>query len=129
MLPLVIPCMPTPVTPNYQNISCGSGTYADHTIGLPESHKFLSLPRLKLVQSRIRRSYRESGKAPKMTLPNTPPILSRLKMHWLAKSSDQDIIMLWAAVTLCLYGFFRAGKITVPSLTTLMAKATSVGVT
>ena len=38
-------------------------------------------------------------------------------MHWLAKSSDQDIIMLWAAATLCFYGFFRAGEITVPSLT------------
>ena len=74
------------------------------------------------MQSSIKRSYKESGKRPKIRLSITTPILQKLKLHWLAKSSDQDIIMLRAAATLCFYGFFRVGEITVPSLTTFNDK-------
>ena len=86
-------------------------------LGLPEPCEFSSLPHLKLVESGIRRSYRESGKAPKIRLPITPSNFIETKNALGSKSSDQDIIMLWAAATLCFYGFFQAGEITVPSLT------------
>lgn len=35
--------------------------------------------------------------------------------------SDADIVMLWAVASLCFFGFFRSGEITVPSLTSFDA--------
>ena len=120
MLLCFISRMPTLVTSDHQTyVSCSSEQI---TLGLPEPHEFSSLPCLNLVQSGIKRSYKESGKSPKIRLLITPPFLQKLKLHWLAKSSDHDIIMLWAATTFCFNDFFRAGEITVPSLTTLNDK-------
>jgi len=41
----------------------------------------------------------------------------KLKEHWSPQRTDADILMLWSAATLCVFGFFRSGEITVPSLT------------
>ncbi len=38
---------------------------------------------------------------------------------WNSRAADPDTIMLWAAVTTCFFGFFRAGEITVPSAAAL----------
>lgn len=46
-----------------------------------------------------------------------PNILYKLKVHWSPCGSNPVTVMLWAAATLCFFGFFRAGEITVPSLT------------
>ena len=64
----------------------------------------------------------ESGKSPKIRLPITPPILQKIKLHWLTKSSDWDIITLWATAMLCFYAFFQVGDITVPCLATFNDK-------
>lgn len=87
------------------------------TLGLPEPKEFSSLPRLRLVQAGIQRTH--SQRAPvkeRVRLPITPEILGKLKSHWWRGGPSYDNVMLWAASTLCFYGFFRAGEITVPSL-------------
>ncbi len=35
---------------------------------------------------------------------------------WSCRAGDSDVTMLWAAATLCFFGVFRAGEITVPSM-------------
>ena len=83
------------------------------TLGLPEPREFSSLPRLRLVQSGIKREYSQhSPLSDRVRLPITPTILKRIRMHWSERSSDRDIIMLWAAAVLCFFGFFRAGELT-----------------
>ena len=78
------------------------------TLGLPEPREFSSLPRLRLVQMGISTHTLNS-------LPMTPMILLRIKILWSIKAADYDVIMLWAAVCLCFFGFFHSGEITIPS--------------
>jgi len=87
------------------------------TLGLPEPREFSSMPRLRLVQSGIQRSHASQLSPVKVRLPITPAILLKLKEHWSPQRSDADILMLWSAATLCFFGFFRSGEITIPSLT------------
>ena len=89
------------------------------TLGLPEPKEFSSLPRLQLVQAGIQRTH--SQRSPLQTrirLPITPAILNQLCVHWNQKTTDRDTLMIWAAATLCFFGFFRSGEITVPSKNT-----------
>ena len=52
------------------------------TLGFPEPRQFSSLPRLRLVQAGIQRSYsRNPNSSIKIRLPITPAILIRLKQH------------------------------------------------
>jgi len=78
------------------------------TMGLPEPREF---PRICLVQSGIQRIHSRQTTA-KVRLPITPTILCRLKEHWSPQRINRDVIMIWAAATLC---FFRSGEITVPT--------------
>ena len=57
------------------------------------------------------------SKGPKRAerLPITPEILIRLKEVWLGKGASMDGLMLWAAASMCFFGFMRSGEITVPS--------------
>ena len=88
------------------------------TLGFPEPRQFSSLPRLRLVQAGIQRSYsRNPNSSIKIRLTITPAILLRLKQHWSSSASNPDTTMLWAAAVMCFFGFFRAGEITTPSLT------------
>ena len=84
------------------------------TIGLPEPREFLSLPRLRLVQAGIQRTHATQAST-KVRLPITPSILRSLKEHWSPQRTDEDILMIWAAATLCFFGFFRSGEITIPT--------------
>ena len=49
-------------------------------------------------------------------LPISIDILSKLRGVWL-KEASLDAKMLWAASSLCFFGFFRSGELTVPSST------------
>ena len=73
---------------------------------------------LRLVQSGIQRLYL-SNQATKVRLPITTAILTNIKKHWTPQQTDPDIIMLWAAVAVCFFGFFRAGEITIPTLSSI----------
>lgn len=48
-------------------------------------------------------------------LPITPDLLLRMKESWQRAGAAQDNAMLWAASTLCFFGFLRSGEITVPT--------------
>ena len=87
------------------------------TLGLPEPRQFSSLPRLRLVQSGIQRSYSQHSPAPSLIrLPIIPAILRQIHQQWARRASEYDIVMLWAAAVVCFFGFFRSGEITVPSV-------------
>ena len=74
------------------------------TLGLPEPREFSSMPRLRLVQSGIQRTHATQQTETKVRLPITPTILLKLKEHWTPRKADADIVMLWAAASLCFSG-------------------------
>ena len=86
------------------------------TLGLPEPKEFSSLPRLRLVQAGIQRTYTQDRGSSRVKLPITPAILHKIRAHWSLKCQDVDTIMLWAAAVMCFFGFFRAGELTIPNL-------------
>lgn len=45
----------------------------------------------------------------------TPSILHRIRRLWNERTTRGEYIMPWAAMTLCFFGFFRSGELTVPS--------------
>ena len=79
------------------------------------------MPRLRLQQSGIQRSHACQLSTAKVRLPITPAILLKLKEHWSPQKTDADILMLWSTATLCFFGFFTSGEITIPSLTSFDA--------
>lgn len=86
------------------------------TMGLPDPRDTSSLPRLRLVLTGIKRIQAEAGGSVRRPrLPMTPPILQRIRSLWNSRPTRADYVMPWAAVTLCFFGFFRSGEITVPS--------------
>ena len=61
-------------------------------IGLPDPKEFSSMPRLKLVQSRIQHyTSQQHTNTVKIRLPITPTILQRIRDYWLPKSEEPDI--------------------------------------
>ena len=63
---------------------------------------------IKLVKAR-------KGEKGRPRLPVTPQILHLLRSVWLKKDAQFDNVMLWAACSLCFFGFFRSGELTSPS--------------
>ena len=59
------------------------------------------------------------SKGPKRTerLPITPNLLAKLKEVWSSGLSTFDGQMLFAAASLCFFGFMRSGELTIPSVT------------
>ena len=85
------------------------------TLGLPDPRDSSSLPRLRLLLTGIRRVQTESGSnQSRRRLPVTPAILRRIKGLWNERSTRGEYVMPWAALTLCFFGFFRSGELTVP---------------
>ncbi len=65
---------------------------------------------IKSVQCRTRPPNRPTR------LPITPDLLRKMKQSWQVRVGPRrDSAMLWAAATLCFFGFFRSGEITVLS--------------
>ena len=86
------------------------------TLGLPEPKAYSSLPRLRLVQAGIQRTHaKRVSTVSRVRLPITPAILLKMKEKWSGEAANPDIVMLWAASSLCFFGFFRSGEITVRS--------------
>ena len=55
-------------------------------------------------------------KGPQRTrMPITPSILSRIKQVWEKEPNRRDAAMLWAASTMCFFGFPRLGEVVAPS--------------
>ena len=86
-------------------------------LGLPEPQAVSSLPRLKLVLNGIARGRAYTGSPQKPRLPIMIHVLKKLFTTLKQRTPSFDNCMLWAACSLCFFGFFRAGEITVPSKT------------
>ena len=67
-----------------------------------------TLKGVKRIQARGRQQTRTR-------LPITTNILYLMRAVWAKEPSDYDNIMLWAASSLCFFGFFRSGEISVPT--------------
>ena len=87
--------------------------------GDPSIHSMVRLEQvlkgIKAVQS----------KGPKRTerLPITLDHLAKLKEVWSSEQSKFDSQMLWAAASLCFFGFMRSGELTIPSASSYDAGA------
>ena len=80
---------------------------------LPEPPR-ANMPKLKTVHNGIKRVEAAAPKERKIRLPITPTLLRQIKQLWSPKAREYDTVMLWAASTLCFFGFFRMGELTVP---------------
>ena len=85
------------------------------TVGAVDPH-ISSMPCLQLVLKGIKHQQAKEQHKEQPWLPITPTILRKIKDVWLSNPS-LDNIMLWAAASLCFFGFLRARETTVPSET------------
>ena len=56
----------------------------------------------------------QSGKSNFVRRPITPGMLVQIKNAWEEEGPDDNKLMLWAAMLLCFFGFFRSGEICAP---------------
>ena len=80
------------------------------SLGLPDPRDQSSMPRLKRVQAGIARLRMLKGTAPRVRLPITPHVLSRIH-DFLSSSPDQDKTVILAVATTAFFGFFRLGEL------------------
>ncbi len=59
---------------------------------------------------------RNPANPPRVCLPITLQVLIAIKQLWERDGITHDTVMMWAAATICFFGFFRSGEITVPSV-------------
>ena len=72
-----------------------------------------AMPQLEYVLKGLKR--RTSGRQQRTRLPITPAILRQLKEVWSRMPDRHNAAMLWAAATLCFFGFLRMGEAVVPA--------------
>ena len=75
-----------------------------------------SMPRLELVVKGVKREQAMRIEKSRGRQPISIDILKELYQVWRDKASA-EAEMLWAAASLCFFGFFRSGELTVPSVT------------
>ena len=92
--------------------------------GLPEPRQSDTMPWLKLLQSGVAWEKAVRDEPPlRQCLPITPPLLLGMLDYWTATTTPPsnstaisfDFAMLRAAATMCFFGLFCSGEITVPS--------------
>ena len=83
------------------------------SLGLPDPRDQSSLPMLKRVQAGIQRVQAlKKYKKLRIRLPITPHVLGKLRQFW-TRSQHPQRCLLWAAASLCFFGFFRSGELLV----------------
>ena len=80
--------------------------------GLPDP-KMQNMAKLSQVLRGVRAT--QAGKSTTVRLPITPQILERIKEAWERTGLNDNRVMLWAAMLLCFFGFFRSGEILSPA--------------
>ena len=74
------------------------------------------MPKLEGVMKGIKSGQAKTKQNQRTRLPITPKILLQMCNSWEQQvNSNRDNTMLWAAATLCFFGFLRSGEATVPS--------------
>ncbi len=86
--------------------------YNQITLGLGDP-QISEMPRLEYVVKGLRKKGR--GQSGRVRLPITPPILRRIREVWERHPNRRNSAMLWAASSLCFFGFLRSGEAVVPS--------------
>lgn len=86
--------------------------YTQISLGLGEPN-IGDMPRLSYVVRGMKRLAASGQQQRRM--PITPAILMQLKGAWQAEPNQRDATMLWAAATMCFFGFLRVGEIVVPN--------------
>lgn len=104
------------ITPATIKIYLAAVRHAQIVRGHPEPRGSSTLPRLRLIQNGIRRERAHSAPNSGGRLPITPLILRRMHGICGTPTSSYSEALLWAAATVCFFGFFRAGEITVPAV-------------
>ena len=74
-----------------------------------------SMPKLQGVVRGIKSQQARTKNFSPKRLPITTSVLRRLRAHLGSRFSDPDMLMIWAASSVCFFGFLRAGELTVPS--------------
>ena len=74
-----------------------------------------SMAKLEQVVRGIKSNQAKHGKQKSPRLPITPEILLRIKGVWERESPARDKAMLWAAASLCFFGFLRSGEVCIPA--------------
>ena len=82
------------------------------SLGLPDPRDRSSLPTLKRVLAGISRARLSRSATPRVRLPITGPIMTRLYVSLMA-SSRTDRQLIWAVASLAFFGFFRLGELLV----------------
>ena len=73
-----------------------------------------SMPQLEYVLKGLKR--RSAGRQGRPRLPITPTVLRQLKEVWARMPDRHNAAMLWAASTLCFFGFLRTGEAVSPTI-------------
>ena len=72
------------------------------------------IPRLEQVLRGIKLTHARGEKEGNVRLPVSIDVLEKMREVW-QTSASRDSEMLWAAASLCFFGFLRSGELTVPS--------------
>lgn len=82
-------------------------------LGFPDPRDHTSIPCLRLLLTGIRPT-RSTNPAPsRQQLPITPDILTQIDHLWNMSPWTHEKHLLWATVSVCFFGMFRAGELTV----------------
>ena len=73
------------------------------------------MQKLKIVSNGITRVSALKTKETHTRLPITPDILRRIYRLWQPNRHEFETILMWAVSTLCFFGFFRMGELTIPN--------------
>lgn len=73
------------------------------------------MARLEQVLKGIKSDQAKKGENQSPRLPITPELLSAIKGVWEREAVTRDRAMLWAAASLCFFGFLRSGEVCIPS--------------
>lgn len=93
------------------------------SLGLPDPATG-EMPKLQGVMKGIKATQaRSPSLSARKRLPITPPILHQICNYWESKGALFDYQMLWAAVTICFFGFLHSGEVTVPADTSFDVNA------
>ena len=83
---------------------------------LPKPNR-LNIPKLRILSNGVTKVAAKTLSQKTARLPITPDILRRVYKLWLPRRFEYETIMMWAASTLCFFGFFRMGELTIANNT------------